>query len=104
MFGLLVVGCAPPAETSCSSTAVTWDNWAHGFFVSYCTTCHAAQTPDRYGAPASIDLDTQDEVRSLAASIRRTVIDEASMPVGGGVPEDELELLDRYLACTLESP
>ncbi len=78
---------------------VTWENWAEGFFITYCTACHSATSPDRYGAPEGIDFDTEEEVATLSSLIRQTVLEEGSMPYGGGVYDEDLELLAIYLDC-----
>ena len=38
---------------------------------------------------------------TLQGSVRSTVLDNATMPVGGGLSEDELTLLDDLLTCGL---
>lgn len=80
---------------------VTWDNWGDGFFATYCRACHSATSPDRRGAPETINFDTEAEVARLLPLVRSVVLDEASMPIGGGVYEDDLTLLDVYLSCGL---
>ena len=57
--------------------------------------------PYRFDAPEGVNFDTLDEVRMYASSISRTVIDQASMPVGGGVMEDDLVRLQVFLTCGL---
>ena len=81
---------------------VTWANFGDGFFANYCRGCHSALTPNRYDAPESINFDTLEEVRALESLIRTTVIDEQSMPVGGGVYDQDLEFLGYFLDCGLE--
>ena len=95
--GAAVVG---PCDTGLN---VTWDNWGHGFFRTYCTSCHSIQSPNRYDAPEGIDFDTEAEVAQWAASIKNAVLVTETMPVGGGVYEDDLALLERYLDCGLAS-
>lgn len=80
----------------------TWSNFGEAFFLTYCDACHAAESPNRFGAPEAITFDTEDEVVNQAASIRYAVIDEESMPLGGGLPPEDLAQLDNYLNC-LES-
>ena len=106
----LASACAPEAVSAaaaeggsdtCASTAFTWDSWGAGFFASYCRTCHASTTPERYGAPEGVDFDTLEDVRALAGAISITALEEESMPVGGGVPTEELVRLDQFLDCGL---
>lgn len=77
----------------------TWQDWGEGFFVTWCQSCHSRSTPQRAGAPEGVDFDTRADVRAAASAIRRTVLDDASMPVGGGVPEDDRVALDLLLRC-----
>ena len=89
-------GCEDAQELS-------WSSFGHGFFRTWCTSCHAEAAADRHGAPAGIDFDTEEQVAAWSDAIRRTVIDDATMPMGGGVYDDDLELLDEYLRCGVES-
>ena len=112
----LLTGCAgDKADTSPAASAdtaaawcaagpqLTWDNWAAGFYRSYCTSCHSAQTPDRNGAPAAFNFDTEADAAANAAITRHVVLDEPSMPIGGGVFDQDLVYLDRYLHCNFGS-
>ncbi len=87
-----------PAECA-DAPDVTWDGWAHGFFLTWCTSCHSRNTPDRRGAPEGVDFDRESDVRNQAARIEARVLVEETMPVGGGVYPDELSLLQVYLEC-----
>ncbi len=90
---------SPPAACS-GDPGVTWDSFAHGFFLNYCQACHAsANTVERFGAPTTDFFDTEAAVLARAARVRGRVIDEQTMPVGGGVNPDDLTLLDVYLRC-----
>lgn len=84
-----------------SAPQVTWDNWAHGFFLTYCLACHSENSVDRRGAPESVNFDTEAEVAGFSGVVRTVVLDQATMPIGGGVYEDDLYLLEVYLDCTL---
>ena len=98
---LIGSGCHEPAATdACVESGLTWESFGVGFTATYCRSCHSAATPDRRGAPAGIDFDTEADVRGFADSIRRTVLDEGSMPIGGGVQPLDLARLDDWLACT----
>jgi len=76
-----------------------WDGWADGFFATWCRSCHSVHTPDRRGAPEGIDLNTEAEAIALRHRIQARVVDDATMPVGGGVPPDELRILEDWLTC-----
>lgn len=91
------------AVTDCDGVYdLTWDNWGSSFFATYCDSCHAASSPNRFGAPEYATFDTEEEVRNWQALIRQTVLEEESMPLGGGVYEDDLFLLEIYLDCGLD--
>lgn len=112
----LAAGCQPapgggargPAETPSDSglhpdclepNTPTWDTWGEGFFVTWCQSCHSRTTPQRAGAPAGVDFDHAGDVRQQAAAIRRTVLDAQSMPLGGGLDEQDRADLDLLLRC-----
>ena len=42
-------------------------------------------------------FDTREEVRALAGAVRTSTLDARTMPLGGGVPEDELARLEAWL-------
>lgn len=78
-----------------------WGSFGDGFFGFYCRGCHSAETPARNGAPVEVNFDSLADVRTHADRIRVRVLDEMSMPVGGGVYADDLVLLDVFLRCGL---
>ncbi len=93
---------ASAADTACAGTPeVTWAGWADGFFGTWCRACHSETAEERYGAPEGLDFNTEDQVRAYAAAVRQVVLVDETMPVGGGVYEDELILLAAYLDCSL---
>ncbi|MSP55356.1 MAG: hypothetical protein EXR69_07115 [Myxococcales bacterium] len=103
---ITVLGCAgepadtgPACEVDAGGGHPTWSNFGEAFFITYCDACHAAESPNRFGAPDEMTFDTEDEVRSQTPSIRYTVIDAESMPLGGGLPPEDLTQLDNYLNC-----
>lgn len=84
----------------CATEAdVTWDSFADGFFTSRCQACHASATPDRRGAPADVTFDDEESALEMKDRVRARVIDEPSMPPGGGISDDERALLDVWLRC-----
>ncbi|MES2641129.1 MAG: hypothetical protein V4850_16695 [Myxococcota bacterium] len=114
MILLLLVACdaqvtpppAPPAPVAAAACAelpdVSWDAWGDGFFRTYCTACHSSANIDqRSGAPVGVDFDTKSAVKSRASDVRRVVLENGTMPVGGGVFEDDLLLLEVFLSCGL---
>ena len=101
---------APPAEDSATATSdacddiqydVSWTDIGRPFFKTYCTACHSVDAPERFDAPESCNFDTEEDVITWAERIEVRVLDEGTMPVGGGVPEEDLELLRVYLECGL---
>ena len=106
MWVLLALACtgASPADSGdpCAGRrAVTWNNWGHGFVQTWCQPCHSAGAAERYGAPEAVDLDTLEQVITLRDSISRTVLADETMPVGGGVSEEDKQLLRDFLECGL---
>lgn len=103
---LLFLACAGGAESAAGCDTgydVSWDGWAHGFFLSYCASCHSEAALDRHGAPEGVNFDTEAQARALAEAIRLTVIEERSMPLGGGMRDDDRVLLERWLNCATEA-
>jgi uncharacterized membrane protein len=103
---LLACGEDPVTEDSvadpCDSAyPVTWANWAEGFFTNYCRACHSSGTAERYGAPEGVDFDTLDDVLRWRERIEIRTLEMQDMPVGGGVYEEDLELLRVWLDCEL---
>lgn len=106
LLALLLACSGPPADTGepagCDTGPdVSWHSSGEGFFLTYCNACHSATTDDRAGAPTGVDFDTEAQVRAQAERIRVRVLEEQTMPVGFGVDEDDLFLLDRLLTCGL---
>lgn len=108
LLALLLACEGPKTETAETADAcdsldydVTWANFGDGFFSNYCRGCHSADTPDRYDAPEGIDFDTIEDVRQWESLIRYTVIDQQTMPLGGGVYDQDLEFLGYFLDCGL---
>ncbi|MCP4804135.1 MAG: hypothetical protein GY913_20145 [Proteobacteria bacterium] len=98
--GAGVVDSSEPSPCD-SGPDVTWDAWANGFFATYCRSCHSIDTPDRRSAPEGVDFDSPSDVRAFSDRVRARVIDDESMPVGGGVYPEDLVLLERYLDCSI---
>jgi uncharacterized membrane protein len=87
------------ASVNCSvkdENMVTWENWAQGFFMTWCQACHSATATDRHGAPSGIDFDTETEVMAWKERIVVRVLDQQTMPLGGGLSTEDLELLEQY--------
>ena len=114
MIWALLLSCAANPQDSDSGVlrdtsdcptdpTLSWQSWGHGFFLTYCNSCHANASQERHGAPPGVVFDSPELVQSQAARVRVRVLDQGDMPLGGGVSQDDLFLLERYL-CALESP
>jgi hypothetical protein len=95
---------ASACETDDDGAYPTWASFGERFFTGYCDSCHTASAPDRFGAPEAYVFDTEEQVATLSPLVRLVVLDEESMPFGGGVPDEDLLELDRYLACLDHPP
>ena len=82
--------------------SVNWDGWTDGFFATYCRACHSVTTAERYGAPEGVDFDTRSDALQWAERIRIRVLEEETMPLGGGVVRTDLEPLKKWLECVGE--
>lgn len=94
---LLLLACTPPPECD-SGPTVEWANFADGFFGTYCRACHSVSAPDRHSAPDDVNFDTEEEVLARAEDVTARVAD-GTMPPGGGITEEDLVLIARYLEC-----
>jgi uncharacterized membrane protein len=96
----LACGDVHPDSSDCTSAnEVEWNYWTDGFFSTYCNGCHSSTTVNRYGAPESINFDSEQEVLFQADLIYNSVLITQNMPKGGGIGEDELQFLKTYLIC-----
>lgn len=102
-------GGMPSSGATCApGSTLTYDNFASGFFASYCTRCHSSTLVDdeRNGAPRTLNWDTLDDIRSVpperldavaAAGPRRA---NSFMPPSDPVPSRlEREQLGEWLSC-----
>jgi uncharacterized membrane protein len=77
----------------------SWNAWASGFFSTYCTSCHHPNSENRHGAPIGINFHARTNAENQTDPIRARVLNSQDMPLGGGVPVDELVQLDAWLTC-----
>ncbi len=92
---------ATTAETNCDES---WDAWANGFFTTYCRACHSQSSANRFDAPVGVDFDDRSDTVARLEQVRIWVLENQTMPVGGGVPEEELTRLDSWLQCYEANP
>jgi uncharacterized membrane protein len=94
---------APATHPDCSADEaaypLSWEGTARPILLTYCAACHAAASPQRFGAPEGVSFDTEDEARTWGARIRARTIDIGDMPVGGGVFANDRFLLEAWLDC-----
>jgi hypothetical protein len=101
---LFLVACATEDTAPCvvdsGGWRPTWSNFGESWFVTWCASCHAADAPQRFGAPEAFVFDTEAQVMDNIGLIRSSVLGSSpSMPVGGGMPDEERQALERYLDC-----
>ena len=91
--------CGPETPT------VTWETFGQGFMDTYCQGCHAAETPNRQGAPEIFSFDTESDAVAHATAILDSTAPldgEARMPPNGGPSEDDRARLEIWLTCFAE--
>lgn len=82
---------------------VTWANFGQGFVLEHCAGCHSAATPERYGAPEAVVLDTVDDVWLHRDDVLATAAgDDATMPPASPASDDQRTLLTVWLTCADE--
>jgi hypothetical protein len=87
---------------------ITWDSWAHGFFLNNCTSCHssALHTEDeRQKAPLDINLDTYAGVtadRVPEAILVYATGPDASMPPNIRTSDEDRQTLRLWIECGLK--
>ncbi|HCH62581.1 MAG: hypothetical protein CL927_18585 [Deltaproteobacteria bacterium] len=82
-----------------------WDNFGKGHMDKHCNGCHSVLIPEyqRQGAPAGVDFNTYGDVLAwrerIVARGTRAVLDEPTMPPGGGPSDEELSNVLEWLDC-----
>ena len=90
------------SDTACNTDyRLTWDSYGDQFFHTWCRSCHSENAPQRFDAPESVNFDTEEDVITWKDRVQARVIDEKTMPLGGGISDDELATLQQYLDCSL---
>ena len=93
---------AAPMDTAdlCETAPyVSWDNKIRGLLSTHCQGCHASNTPYTYGAPESINFDTEEQAIELKDRIQIRTLDQEDMPPAGGLLADDKYLLQTWLSC-----
>ena len=109
----IVVSCggdkadsANEAGPDCSRhPALNWDNFGKPHMDKHCNGCHSVLIPleQRQNAPIGVDFNTYGDVlewydRIIARSTKK-VLDEPSMPPGGGLSDGELAMVLEWFEC-----
>ena len=89
--------------TDTGGAAPGWQDWGAGFFGTWCQPCHATDAPQRYGAPEGVAFDDAAQAVAQADAIRRVVLEQERMPVGGGLSAADRDRLAAWL-CAVEAP
>ncbi len=100
-------GDTAPAAIDCSrEPSLEWDNYAAGFFDKNCNGCHssALEGDARYNAPPGVDFDSEDIAIAQAGRIRARVVEDQTMPPGGGLTASEMRMIDEWLMCAADTP
>ena len=98
----LVPGCRGEGNDTfapCGQDELTWANWGDPFFTSWCNQCHSADAPNRFNAPEDAVFDSLGDVRERLDAIRTTVLEYGTMPLGGGLSDEDLDALETFLVC-----
>lgn len=97
-----------PSGATCPSTsALTYSNFAMGFFEKYCNRCHGGTVTGaaRNGAPADHVFDTRADIFTNKGHIDEeaaagpTVVNKAMPPSGTAPTDAERRQLGEWLAC-----
>jgi hypothetical protein len=103
LTGLLLLACAAgpaPAEATADACG-TWATVGQPFALTWCAGCHSSRLAgdERHGAPAGLDFESLDAVRTNAGAMRAAAVDGASMPPSGGPSEGQRAALAAWLDC-----
>lgn len=66
--------------------------------TQYCIGCHGMVSSNRQGAPVDITLDSMENISANLEIIRDELLLE-TMPPGGGVTDEGLELVVQWIDC-----
>ena len=87
------------ADICSTAPYVNWENKIRGLITTHCQGCHSSVTPYTYGAPESVNFDTEEDTISWKERIQIRVLDEEDMPPAGGLLEEDKYLLQVWLSC-----
>ena len=80
---------------------ITYETVGEPFLRNYCTGCHAAKLEpgDRFGAPASVNLDSYDDAKQWALRSYVRSVHFQTMPPSGGISPEERERFKQWALC-----
>ena len=91
------------ADRPCPEDSIlTYENFGHGFMLSWCSGCHSTQLAEnhRAGAPVGIDLDSHQAVLDQLDRIWvRSGDNNQTMPPAGGLSDELRFMLGEWLGC-----
>lgn len=108
MMLLLVLGLSgckdkgsDSADAYClDAPTVTWESHGEALLTQWCQPCHAADAPNRHGAPEGVTFDTEAEALSFRERILAVATSEdPTMPPSILVPDEDLYRLEVWLRC-----
>lgn len=95
----------PPDSAQCQQSALTYQNFAAPFIITWCRGCHGAGLPVtmRQNAPAGVDFDTAEQVRTAQGRILARATGSApTMPPAGGPSDEERALMAEWISCGMK--
>ena len=80
---------------------ITYATVAEPFLRNYCTGCHASklETGNRFGAPASVNLDTYADAKQWAVRSYVRAVHFQTMPPSGGISDAERLRFKQWALC-----
>jgi uncharacterized membrane protein len=104
-IAVLAILIRPQNESSAGTAAVPFAQVAR-IVEQRCAACHSANPTKVDTAPAGIELDTPEEIRSYAEAIRQQAVETHAMPLGNvtGMTDAEREVLGRWIAQGAKIP
>ena len=86
----------------CATSFLDYQNFGAPFTANWCRGCHSAALPAtmRQKAPATVNFDSVDEVRSWSTMIvAKAGGDPPTMPPAGGPSVEERAMLVEWVGC-----
>lgn len=94
-----------PDSQQCKDSALTYENFAAPFVITWCRGCHGVNQPMamRQDAPTGVNFDTAAEVRGASDRLLvRATGATPTMPPAGGPSDEERALLAEWIGCGMK--